>query len=110
MMFSNYRFPETATWHPQVIGKDYETLRYSVNKVTFECAEHTIRGKSQTQIIDGVSGSGASVALRTNHLMAREFEVDDTIEYKGETYHIEKLEELRSNAYLGAKEYVIYCR
>lgn len=114
-MYMNYRFPDKALWHKQVLDPDHEILRHHVNSHTFNCADLSSTLKAAPQQIDQLTGTirakglGKSLLLRTDDPKAADFKIEDTILFKGHEYHITQVYEVRSNAFLGAMEYEIYC-
>jgi hypothetical protein len=113
-MFMNYRFPATAKWYGRYIGDDNETLRNKVKAYEFQCVDLSNTLSAAPQQIDQLTGTIKvktlkNLLLRTNDPKAKDFKDNDTIEFKGETYHVTQVFEVRSNAYLGALEYDVYC-
>lgn len=109
-MIFNYRFPDSAIWHKAVYSDDNEQMRAHVQGIEFDCVEYILKGKGKSARADGVVSHEVRMALKTADDRAEQFNSDDRVEFKNQRYFIDRVEPIRSNAYLGAKEYVIYLK
>lgn len=102
-----YRYDKTAVWHKHITSSDNEQIRPAVKGVEFRCFEQTLKTKGPAQILEGASGSSATVTLQTDNPIAKEMKAKDTVEFEGHKYKVVSVAEIRSLAYRGAREYMI---
>lgn len=109
-MIFNYRFPDTATHHKAFYSDDKEVMRSHVQQTVFDCVEYILKGKGKSARGDGLVSYETRLALKSPDERCETFNSDDRVDFKGVSYLIERVEAIRTNAYLGAKEYVVYLK
>ena len=102
-----YRYDKAAIWHKHITSNDNEQIRPAVKGVEIRCFEQTMETKGPAQLLEGASGSSATVTLQTNNPVAKEIRGKDTIEFENHKYKVVSVAEIRSLAYRGAREYLI---
>lgn len=99
-----------ARWFRSKAASEGEQLGADVREVLLRCREYEPRGSGSLAVADGVTGKDWSLALRTAQKEAAEVAENDAVEWRGYRYLVQRTASLRSSAFLGAREYVIYLK
>lgn len=96
-----------AEWRRSIVSENGQEIGSDINKIDIPVCEY----QPKTHGVGSLSTfelNNATYALRTNDTRAEDMVQDDEITYKNITYSVSSVQALRSAAYLGAKEYVIW--
>lgn len=104
-----YRFENTAVWHKAIESNDNEQSRPAVAGHEFRCFSSG-KVKGNTTIIDGVRVKTSSIVLQTDDEIAIEIEADDKVVYEDRSYFVDSVQSVKSFAYKGAKEYLVFLK
>lgn len=106
----DYRFPDTAVWHKNIISNDSEQMRAEYKGVAFKCATYSGRSKNKVTLVEGSSTNEASVVIRTPDKRLKDAEADDLIIFKGQEYSLDSVGEVPNLEALGRYDYVLYLK
>lgn len=96
-----------AQWRPTIVSDDNEKIGQDIHKIELPCCEYQPQSNKVTSY-NKLEANGATLGLRTNDMRAKDIVQDDEITWKGNTYSVDLVQAVRSAAFLGAREYVIW--
>jgi len=96
-----------AEWRKTIPSDHNEKIGQDIHAIKLPCCEYQPKTNKVTAY-GKLEANGATLGLRTNDVRAKDIVQDDEITWKGNTYSVDSIQELRSAAFLGAREYVIW--
>ena len=94
----NLKYPEKATWHSRVLTVNNQEERSTVKGVEFECARWIESRREKFSTGSGSFGDQKTITLRSNAIICKSIQPEDTVEYQGFSYSVRAVREARSMA------------